>query len=68
VVRHLRLLLGGKASITRSTVLMALFVCSVPNTSAHLGGGDRQRDGLEIAHLADQDDVGVLRIAARRRG
>ena len=27
---------------------------------AGLGGGQRHRDGLEVAHLADQDDVGVL--------
>ncbi len=25
-----------------------------------LGGGQRQPDGLQVAHLADQDDVGVL--------
>ena len=27
---------------------------------AGLGGGQRHLDGLEVAHLADQDDVGVL--------
>ena len=27
---------------------------------ARLGGEDRRLDGLEVAHLADQDDVGVL--------
>ena len=27
---------------------------------AGLGGGQRDRDRLEVAHLADQDDVGVL--------
>ena len=27
---------------------------------AGLGGGQRDRDGLEVTHLADQDDVGVL--------
>jgi hypothetical protein len=27
---------------------------------AGLGGGESERDGLEVAHLADQDDVGIL--------
>ncbi len=27
---------------------------------AGLGGGERERDGLEVAQLADGDDVGVL--------
>jgi hypothetical protein len=25
-----------------------------------LGGGERRRHGLQVAHLADEDDVGVL--------
>ena len=34
-----------------------------------LGGGQRDRDGLQVAHLADQDDVGVLpqHVLERRR-
>ena len=35
---------------------------------AHLGGGDGERDGLEVAHLADQDDVGVLAHGGAQRG
>ena len=42
-------------------VRMALLVCSVAEHQvAGLGGGERERDGLEVAQLADGDDVGVL--------
>jgi hypothetical protein len=47
---------AGKTSITRSIVLGALCVCSV----ARLGRGQRGRDRLEVAHLAEEDHVGVL--------
>ena len=33
---------------------------------AGLGRGQRGRDRLEVAHLADEDDVGVLAERARR--
>ena len=49
----------------RSTVDAAVVVCSVPKTRwPGLGGLDRDRDGLEVAQLADQHDVGIL---AQRR-
>ena len=35
---------------------------------AGLGGGQRQRDGLQVAHFADQDDVGILAQRAAQRG
>ena len=59
------LLIGGKTSIMRSTVLRALFVCRVPKTSRPgFGRGQRKRDGFEIAHFADEHDVGIF---AQRR-
>ena len=45
----------------RSIVLGALWVCSVREDEvAGLGGGQRRRDRLEVAHLAEEDHVGVL--------
>ena len=45
----------------RSTVDAAVVVCSVPNTRwPGLRRLDRDRDRLEIAHLADEDDVRIL--------
>ncbi len=35
---------------------------------AGLGGQDRRFDGLEVAHLTDQDDVGVLAQRGAQRG
>ena len=35
---------------------------------AGFGGGQRQRDGLQIAHFADQNDVGILAQSASQRG
>ena len=34
---------------------------------SHLGGGDGERDGLEVAHLAHQDDVRVLADGSAQR-
>ena len=52
---------GGKMSMTRSMVCAALCVCSVASTrwpvSAAVSAVD---DGLQVAQLADQDDVRVL--------
>ena len=45
----------------RSIVEGALCVCSVAEDEvAGLGGGQRGRDRLEVAHLADEDHVRVL--------
>ena len=45
----------------RSIVDDALCVCSVAEDEvAGLGGGQRGRDRLEVAHLADEDHVRVL--------
>jgi hypothetical protein len=47
--------------MTRSIVCAASCVWSVAKTRwPVLGRGQRDGDGLEVAHLADQDDVGVL--------
>ena len=35
---------------------------------AGLGGGERRRHRLEVAHLPHQDDVGVLAQAGAQRG
>ena len=52
---------AGKTSMMRSTVLRALFVCkSAEDQQAGLGGGQRQGNRLQIAHFADQNDVGIL--------
>ena len=58
----------------RSTVLGArLRVQGAEDEVAGLGGGDRGRDRLEVAHLAEEDHVGVLaqrgpeRVAEARR-
>jgi hypothetical protein len=40
---------------------IALFVCRVPKTRWPVSAmRERGLDGLEVAHLADEDDVGVL--------
>ena len=47
--------------MTRSIDCGASCVCSVrEHEVAGLGRGQRGRDRLEVAHLADEDDVGVL--------
>ena len=52
----------------RSIVLGALCVCSVREDEvAGLGGGQRGRDRLEVAHLAEEDHVGVLAQRAAER-
>ena len=59
---------GGKALMMRSTVEEAVVVWSVASTRwPGLGGRDRERDRLEVAHLADEDHVRVLaqRLAQR---
>jgi hypothetical protein len=58
---HLRLLVGREHVEMRLMVCTALFVCSVAKADvARLGDGERRLDGLEVAHLADEHDVGVL--------
>ena len=57
----LRLLVRGKTSIMRSTVLRALFVCRVPKTSRPVSAAvSASGDGLKVAHFADEHDVGIL--------
>ena len=52
----------------RSIVLGALCVCSVREDEvAGLGRGQRGRDRLEVAHLAEEDHVGVLAERAAER-
>ena len=60
--------------MTRSIVFGALWVCSVANTRCPVSAAvERGRDRLEVAHLADEDHVGVLaqrgakRLGERRR-
>jgi hypothetical protein len=55
---------GGNASMMQSIVFGALFVWSAEHEVAGLRGGEGQADGLEVSHLADQDDVGIF---AKRR-
>ena len=56
---------AGNTSTMRSMVLAAeLGVQRAEHQVAGLGGGERQADGLQVAHFADQDDVRVL---AQRR-
>ncbi len=51
----------GKTSMMRLIVCAAELVCSVANVRwPGLGDAQRRLDGLEVAQLADQDDVGVL--------
>jgi hypothetical protein len=51
----------GNMSTMRLTVSRASVVCSVEMTRwPGLGGLQRGGDGLEVAHLPDEDDVGVL--------
>ena len=59
---------AGKASMMRSMVLAALLVCRVPKTSMPISAAVIARaDGLSIAHLADQNDVGVLADGGAKR-
>ena len=52
---------GGNTSMMRSIVCGASWVCRVAEHQvAGLGGGQRGGDGLQVAHLADEDHVGVL--------
>ena len=52
---------GGNTSMTRSMVCGGILrVQGGEDEVAGLGRGQRDRDGLEVAQLADQDDVGVL--------
>ena len=52
---------AGNWSMMRSTVDAAVVVCSVPKTRwPGLGGLDRDGDGLEVAHLADEHDVRIF--------
>ena len=58
---HLLLLGGGNTSMMRSTVCArVLRVQRGEHEVAGLGRGQRGRDRLEVAHLADEDHVGVL--------
>jgi hypothetical protein len=41
-------------------VLAAEWCAGAEHQVAGLRGGQRQADGLEVTHLADQDDVRVL--------
>jgi hypothetical protein len=52
--------------LIRSTVDTAVAV-EVPSTRAGAGGLQRHGNGLQVAHLADQDDVGIRRAARRAR-
>ena len=48
---------------------IAELVWSVPNTQmARFGNGERRLDGLEIAHLTEQDDIGILPQHVLERG
>ena len=52
---------AGKTSMTRSIVVGALWVCSVANTRWPVSAAvSAVRDRLQVAHLADEDHVGVL--------
>ena len=58
---HLVLLLGGEhVDYTVDRLRRALGVQRREDKVAGLGRGQRGGDGLEVSHLADQDDVGVL--------
>ena len=60
---------GGKKSMMRFTVSLASVVCSVDITKWPVSAADRRGlDGLGVAHLADQDDVGVLAHRRAQRG
>ena len=65
VMRAWRCWFGGKKSTTRLIVSTASTVCKRREDEVSgLGGRQRSPDGLGVAHLADEDDVGVL---AQRR-
>ena len=65
---NLGLLVGGIRVDDAVDGLCGLLVCRVENTRwPGLGGGDRRGHGLEVAHLADHDDVGVLAHAVPQR-
>ena len=52
---------GGKTSMMRSMVCAASCVCRVAKTRWPVSAAvSASRDGLQVAQLADQDDVGVL--------
>ena len=52
---------AGKTSMMRLMVWAAEFVCSVAKVRwPGLGDAQRRLDRLEVAHLADEHDVGVL--------
>ena len=58
---HLGLLVGGEDIDDPVDGLDGIVgVQRGQNEVARLGGGKRRGDGLEVAHLADEDDVGVL--------
>ena len=57
----LRLLLGGEHVDDAVDRLRGVVgVQRGEDEVAGLGDGERGRDGLDVAHLADEDDVGVL--------
>src|SRR5712692_10141608 len=59
---------AGKTSMMRLMLSIAELVCSGERQVARLGDGQRGRDRLQVAHFADQHDVGVLaqRVLERR--
>ena len=51
----------GQTSIMRSIVCAAEEVCSVPNTRCPVSAAIICKgDGFVVAHLADEDNVGVI--------
>jgi hypothetical protein len=53
--------------MTRSTVFGALGCAACRRRGGRSRRGERELDGLEVAHLADEDDVGSSRSARAAR-
>ena len=58
---------AGKTSIRRSTVDEASWVCSVAKTRWPVSAAVSAVEIVEVAHLAEEDHVGVLAERAARR-
>ena len=63
----LGLLWAGKTSMMRLMVCAAEFVWSVENGGGRSRRGERRFDRLEVAQLADEDDIWVLAQGALER-
>ena len=61
IARTISFSAAGNTSMIRSMVLAAeLGVQRAEHQVAGFGGGQRQADGFQIAHFADQDDVRIF--------